>query len=181
MQIEVEKKFQPTPEQLEKLLDGAEFLGEKKNTDVYYDYPDYSLFKKDVRFRNRNGNYELKIGQGDGVAEEIENEEGIKKYFNTAAPLKEFIEKNLIPFMEYGAKRMKYKKGDFTIDVDEMSFGYNLTEIELLVDSEDKIAEAGEKISELVKSCGIEIKELLSKRKMYIKTVKPELYETLFG
>ncbi len=177
--IEVEKKFQPTPEQLAKLIDGAEFLREKKNTDVYYDYPDYSLIKKDVRFRNRNGNFELKIGQGNGVAQEIEDPEEIKKYFGTTMDLKEFVDKNLVIFMEYGAKRMKYKKGNFTIDVDEMTYGYNITEVELMVDRQEQIEEASSKILELVKSCGIEIKDIPSKRVMYLKTTKPDLYKQL--
>lgn len=61
--IEVEKKFKPTEEQLNAMVTGAEFLCEKVLHDVYYDYPDYRMFKKDVRLRNRNGNFELKIGQ----------------------------------------------------------------------------------------------------------------------
>jgi adenylate cyclase class IV len=179
--IEVEKKFQPTKEQLQLLISGAEFLGEKTNTDVYYDYSDYRLFKKDIRFRNRNGNFELKIGQGNGIAEEIEDEEEIKKYFGTNDSLKDFVSIELIPFMEYGAKRMKYKKDNFIIDIDEMTYGYNITEIELLVERTDQVKDAEEKIIDLVKSCGIEIKDIPSKRMMYLSTVKPELYKELFS
>jgi adenylate cyclase class IV len=88
--IEVEKKFKPNAEQLNAMITDAEFLGEKILHDVYYDYPDYRMFKANIRFRNRDGNFELKLGKRSGVAEEIENIEEIKKYFNTELELVEF-------------------------------------------------------------------------------------------
>ena len=83
--IEVEKKFQPTKEQLAKMLADSEFIKEKDLHDVYYDYPDYKMFKAFVYLRNRNGRFELKIGDDEieGVSKEIEDEEEIKKYFKT--------------------------------------------------------------------------------------------------
>lgn len=179
--IEVEKKFQPTEEELLQLLEGSEFLGEKLLHDVYYDYPDYRLFKKDIRFRNRNGSYELKIGQKSGVAEEIEYEDEIKKYFNIELSLHDFIGQCMIPFIDYSTKRKKYVKGDFSIDIDELSYGYSLVEIELLIDDESQIEEAEQKIIQFAKSFNIEPVGSLAKRNMYLKLVKPELYKELFG
>ena len=59
--IEVEKKFQPTEEELQKALEGAEFVAEKILADTFYDLPDFSYFKEAKRLRNRNGRFELKI------------------------------------------------------------------------------------------------------------------------
>ena len=59
--IEVEKKFILTTEQEKSLIEGADFLGEKKFTDIYYDDEDFSLTKKDLWLRNREGRFELKI------------------------------------------------------------------------------------------------------------------------
>lgn len=179
--IEVEKKFQPTSEQLEKLLSGAEFLGEKTIHDLYYDYPDYRMFKKDDRLRDRSGSFELKVSVKGGVAYEIDNEEEIKKYFGTEMDLKEFINQNLISFIDYTTYRKKYIKDGFSIDVDQMSFGDLFVEIELLVESEDSINEAENKILEISKSFGMEPKGPFVKREAYFTKVKPELYETLFG
>ncbi len=179
--IEVEKKFQPTKEALDSLLKDAEFIALKINHDIYYDYPDYRLLKEEIRFRLRNNKFELKIKKKKGVSEEIENEEEIKKYFKTEVSLKDFISKNLIPIMEYKVTRREYKKGEFTIDLDEMDFGYNMCEIEILVDSEDKIKEAEEKIIHLAKEHNIEHKKMQSKRGEYLKRLKPEVYDFLRG
>src|ERR1035437_2614520 len=111
--IEVEKKFQPTEEKLKSLLEHAEFLGEIINHDIYYDYNDFRLLKQDIRLRNRNGSFELKLGKSSGVAEEIEEEEKIKKYFDTSRPIQDFIKENLILVIDYKAKRRKYKKEEF--------------------------------------------------------------------
>lgn len=177
--IEVEKKFKPNEEQLNAMIANAEFLGEKVLHDVYYDYPDYRMFKANIRFRNRDGNFELKLGKRSGVAEEIEKIEEIKKYFNTELELVEFIDKNLIPFIDYNTKRRKYKKENFTIDIDEMSYGYSMVEIELLVDEDSQIKDAEEKIINFAKSYNFEQVDGLAKRNMYLKTVRPELYQEL--
>ena len=58
----MKKKFQPTDEQLQFLLKDAEFVGEKLLKDVYYDYSDYRFLKNKIYLRNRNGNFELKVG-----------------------------------------------------------------------------------------------------------------------
>ena len=179
--IEVEKKFQPTEEKLKSLLEHAEFLGEIINHDIYYDYNDFRLLKQDIRLRNRNGSFELKLGKSSGVAEEIEEEEKIKKYFNTSRPIQDFIKENLILVIDYKAKRRKYKKEEFTIDVDEMDFGYNLCEIELLVGKEEEIKDAEDKIINLAKEYSFEIKKLPSKRVEYLRLLKPEIYKEIYA
>src|SRR6266404_9401339 len=115
--IEVEKQCQPTEDQLKMLLADAQFMGEKINHDIYYDYPDYRLFKKDIRLRQRDGLFELKIGESSGVSDEIEDRKDIENYFGTSN-LEEFIKNNLIIFIDYQSRRQKYKKDDFNISVD---------------------------------------------------------------
>lgn len=179
--IEVEKKFQPTEEQLEKLLADSEFMGEKNLDDIYYDYSDYRLLEKEVRFRSRNSNFELKIGKKSGTALEIEDPEEIKKYFNTDLNLEDFIKQNLKPFISYTTNRKKYKNGDFVIDVDSLSFGYDVVEIELLVENEDQVEDAESKILEFAKKYDFEIKKIPAKRAKYLEIIKPELYKELYN
>lgn len=178
--IEVEKKFQPTEEQLAEMLDGAEFSGEIVNHDVYYDYQDYRLFKRGIRLRDRNGRFELKIGRSAGVSEEIENNEDIKKYFDADGSLKEFVDKNFIPIIDYETRRKKYKKDGFVIDVDNLSFGYSTCEIELLVEKEEEIQEAEDKITNFAGEYNFEFKNLPGKRVEYLRLIKPEVYKEIF-
>ncbi|HBA45890.1 hypothetical protein A2W67_00535 [Candidatus Nomurabacteria bacterium RIFCSPLOWO2_02_40_28] len=176
--IEVEKKFQPTEEQLKVLLEGAEFLGEKIVHDIYYDYSDYRLLKKDVRLRNRNNFFELKVGKSSGVSQEIEKREDIEKYFSTSN-LGEFIQKNLVVIIDYQSKRQKYKKENFSIDLDEMNFGYKLCEIELLVEKEEQVKDAENKIIDFAQKYNFDFKRILSKRFEFLRKFKPEIYKEL--
>ncbi|MFZ2072477.1 MAG: CYTH domain-containing protein [Minisyncoccia bacterium] len=178
--IEVEKKFQPTKKELEKLLEKAEFLGEKINHDVYYDYPDYRLIKNRIRLRIRNNLFELKIGKDSGISEEIDDEEKIKDFFKTELSIKEFIKKNLILFIEYKTKRNKYKKGQFVIDIDKCDFGYEVVEIEKLIETEDKIKETEDQINMFAVENGLSFKTIDSKRNAYLKKMKPDVYLKIF-
>jgi adenylate cyclase class IV len=83
--------------------------------------------------------------------------------------------------MEYSNNRKKFKKEGFNIDVDDMSFGYKMCEIELIVDNEEEVKDAEDKIIEFVKRFGFENKKALTKRKAYFKMVKPEVYKELYG
>ncbi|HAE36561.1 MAG: Thiamine-triphosphatase [Candidatus Nomurabacteria bacterium GW2011_GWF2_35_66] len=176
--IEVEKRFQPTEEQLNSLLKDAEFLGSKVNHDVYYDYEDYRLMKERVRLRSRNNNFELKLGHSRGVNTEIEDKKEIENYFKTDN-LEKFIEQNFVILVEYKTKRIKYKKNGFAIDIDETDFGYNLCEIELMVEREDEVKEAKEKIVNLAKEYNWDVKKVMSKGLEYLRLFKPEIYKEL--
>ena len=179
--IEVEKKFQPTEEQLKALVNNSKFIKEVELHDLYYDYPDYSLWKKTVFFRNRNGGFEVKIQVKDtGSYNEIEDEESIKKYFKTDKQISEFIKENFIVAVDFKTKRQKYKKDDFNIDVDELSFGYKCVEIELLVGDESQIKDAQEKIIHLAEQYGFDMKKVPPKRHEYFRIVKPDIYKDLY-
>ncbi len=180
--IEVEKKFQPTEEQLAAFLKDCTFVKEVKLHDLYYDYPDYRLWKKQIFLRNRNNGYELKVRVKNTEAyEEIEDEEGIKKHLQINVPLSEFIEQNFIKAMEFKTIRKKYQKDQFNIDVDELDFGYKCIEIEILVEDESQIAEANENIQKLVEGYGFYLRKAPPKRGEYFRLKKPELYKELYG
>lgn len=184
--IEVEKKFQPTKEQLDAMLADAEFLGEVVNHDVLYDYPDYRLFKKHIRFRNRNGSFELKVpAGGSGETEladtELEKEEEIQKYFNITKSCKDFVADELVLFLDIITYRKKYKKGEFNIDVDHVESVYDFCEIEVMVERGDEIAQARDKIFKLALQYNFEIKNLPTKRELYLKQFQPDLYKELYG
>jgi len=181
--IEVEKKFKPTTEQLEKLLEEAKFLGEKNNHDIYYDYSDFHLMKDKIFLRNRNGRFELKIGGSSGVYEEIENENEIKKYFkfyDANESLQNFVASELIVVTDYVVHRKKYTKEGFVVDVDSCDFGYDMCEIELMVETQEEVPEAEDKILEFAFRYGLESKKGIAKGKMYLKKYKPEVYQEIY-
>jgi len=173
--IEVEKKFIPTAENLEILLIDAEFLGEVTNHDIYYDYPDLRFLKKgDIVLRTRNGNFELKIRKAQGVNTEIEDKVEIEKYFHVT-DLEKFIDENLISAIEYRTVRKKYKKEGFNIDIDETDFGYQVGEIELMVEYEEDVKNAEEKIEEFALKNNLSLGKGLSKKKACLKKFNIEL------
>src|SRR2546421_324668 len=139
--IEVEKKFILTPEQEKSLIEGAEFLGEKQFTDIYYDDTGFSLTIKDVWLRERDGKYELKLPMNESLEKrvsdqyrELDVDSDILAYFEARdISVKDFlVEKGYIPFCKITTTRKKYKQEDFVIDLDVMDFGYTLAEIEFM-------------------------------------------------
>jgi len=172
--IEVEKKFIPTEENLKILLTDALFIGEVTNHDIYYDYPDYRFLKGNIAFRNRNGNFELKIQSDSGIHQEIEDKKEIEKYFGIS-DLQEFVNENLISAIEYRTARKKYKKENFNLDIDETDFGYQVGEIELMVEKEEDVKNAEDKIKEFALKNNLSLGKGLSKKKAYLKKFNIEL------
>lgn len=172
--IEVEKKFIPTPENLQTLLEGAIFVGEVTNHDIYYDYSDYRFLKGNIALRKRNGRFELKIQSGSGINEEIEELDRIEEYFNVPS-LQDFIDGELMVAMDFKVQRKKYKKEDFSIDIDETDFGYQVGEIELMVGSEADVKNAEDKIELFALRNNLELGTGLSKKRAYFKKMNIEL------
>lgn len=185
--IEVEKKFQPTNEQLAKLLEGTEFLGEKNLEDEYYDYPDFRICKKDWKFRIREGVYELKVNLRRGSDaehnEEFDNEEEIleKLGFDKTENLGKIVKEKMVLVAVLKNNRKKYKKGDFFIDVDKMDYGYEMVEIELMVQSEAEIPGAEKRIMNLAQEYNFPIKKLKGKFYEYTRLMKPEIFKELYN
>src|SRR6185436_17517121 len=140
--FEVEKKFILTPDQEKALIKGAEFLGEKKFTDIYYDDLNYILTGQDLWLRSRDGKFELKIPMNKKLKErvsdqykELETDAEILQYFEpgSKSTLAEFMAKNEFnPFCKIVTTRRKYKKDAFGIDLDITDFGFTVAEIELM-------------------------------------------------
>lgn len=82
--------------------------------------------------------------------------------------------------MDLSNNRKSYKKNGFNIDIDKMSFDYEVCEIELLVEDENKIKEAEEKIVNFAKKYKLEPSKLLAKRIEYLKRFKPEVFQEIY-
>lgn len=191
MSFEVEKKFVLNKGQKEKLLEGAEFLSEKKFTDTYFDNDEFSLGLSDMWLRKRDQQFNLKIPMREKKEElinkyhEVEGELAIREIF--AIPIVSDFEKDLEsfghkPFCVFQTTRRKYVKEGFIIDLDEADFGdwhYELAEIELLVESKEKMKEAEEKIYEFAERHNLEIKHVNGKLLEFIRRKIPKFYAEL--
>jgi adenylate cyclase class IV len=187
--IEIEKKFILTKKQEDALLKGAEFLGEKKFTDIYYDDEKFSLSTKDIWLRKRADKFELKVPVNefseDRVLDryrELESESDILEYFGKKeGSIEDFLTKNKYePFCNITTKRKKYKKDGFVIDVDIMDFGYALVEIELMIDDESKMEEASRSIVKFAEKHNIDINvKILGKVIEYLRVKNPKHLKAL--
>jgi thiamine-triphosphatase len=189
--IEVEKKFIATQKQIENLIKDAEFLNERVFTDTYYDTADFVLTTKDIWLRSREGNFELKIPlsldlhKNFNQYEEIEEEEKIREKLNLSSDgiFVDVLQKNnFSPFCVCQTTRKKYKKDQFIIDldvVDYQDYQYNIGEIELMVENENEVAEAVEKIMNFAQKENLEIMPVRGKVIEYLKRTKPEHYQKL--
>jgi len=163
--IEVEKKFILTPEQEKSFIEGAEFLGEKQFTDIYYDDADFYLTTKDIWLRERGGKFELKLPMNESLEHrvsdqyrELDVEDDILAHFGARGiSVKDFlIEKGYKSFCEITTTRKKYKKEGFGIDLDVMDFDYTVAEIELMTNDDSKIKEATNRIVDFAKKHSID-------------------------
>jgi adenylate cyclase class IV len=180
--IEVEKSFDTTEEQLERIIEGAEFLGEVVNHDIYYDYPDLRMAKQKIKLRMRNGAPEIKAEISELVDKEIEDIEEIKKFLNIDTDLNEFITANMVEITNYKNRRRKYKKEGINIDVDNLDFGLSSCDFEIMVHDESAVPQATARILEFAKSYGLDVNNKnIGKRQAYLKKFKPEVYNKIYG
>ena len=179
--IEIETHFQLNKEQLGRVLIDAEFVGIVENHDIYFDFPDFRLAKKEVKLRKRNGLFELKIEKSKKVEEEIESEDEIKVYFDTALSIEEFVKETMIVLTDYKTKRTHYRKGEFNIDIDECDFGYGVIEIELMIKKENEIKNGEEKMKKFIIENRLVNVTMMGKRKTYLLKNNPELFDKIYG
>lgn len=187
--IEVEIKVPISENNVALLIDGANFIGEKKQRDKYYDSKEYDLTTKSIWLRERNDRFELKypieiFEQGlSNRYKEYESDEEIKEVLGleTELEIREAIDRaGYKPFSDYITTRKSYKKDHFRIDVDETNFGYSLCEVECMVESEDDILNAEENIKKFISDRGIDPTKLaIGKLVMYLKKNKPEHFKKL--
>lgn len=188
--IEVEKKFILTKEDESKLINNAVFIGKKEFTDIYYDNKDYYLTKQDIWLRKRENRYELKIPLNVSIQDrisdqyqELETEEEIIEYLKLNKNIdlaNALLEKGYVPFCEIITKREKYKHGEYGIDIDSMDFGYQITEIELMIGNISEIEKATQQIITFAKSLGLSTeKQIRGKVVEYLYRKNPEHFQTL--
>lgn len=185
--IEVEKKFLVEENDIPKLLVEADFLNEKKFTDTYWDTLNYSLTTTDFWLRSRDGRFELKVpmlGGGKRVIdqyEELESDEQISDKLNLPRGiLEEELRKNdYKPFATITTLRKKYKKDGFIIDVDELDFGYNIVEVELMVDEKIEIDTAVQKILSFAHRYNLSVNQVRGKIVEYIRRSSSKHYKAL--
>lgn len=189
--IEVEKKFTLSKDDKARVVQGAEFLGEKSFRDTYYDTSDFALTTSDKWLRLRGDRFELKLPMNEGKGassrrldqyEELDTDEAILQALNLSlnGSLKQTLKVNgYEPFSTFTTTRKKYKKGDFTIDLDEMDFGYSIAEIELMVEGQSEMQKALERILAFAREHGLSVAPVRGKVIEYIKRNNPVHYKAL--
>lgn len=190
--IEVEKKFTLRGDDEKRLIEGAEFIGEKVFTDTYYDTADFSLTKNDDWLRQRGEKFELKIsldkaaGRKGDFYDELEDEKKIREYLNLGDSddlEKYLLENGYLKFCICKTTRRKYKKNGFGIDIDFVEYGdgstYELAEIELMVEDKQDMEKAIEKITNFAKEHGLEIGYVRGKVLVYLKEKNPDHFRAL--
>ncbi|MCM2338863.1 MAG: CYTH domain-containing protein [Burkholderiales bacterium] len=200
--IEVELKFQPTEEQLNKMIEGLEVVSNVNIRDIYYDFDDFRLLKDEVRLRYRlskkegyeaTGVLELKIKIDSKADIEINDKneikdylsdvsDDIKNYFNTGKSIEELMkDKKLVSYIDFKTERKEYIKEGFKIDVDKLSFGYDLCEIEVMVEDENQIKQMKDNIKEFAKKYDFDTEtKIIPKGWEYLRRFNPKLYEEIY-
>lgn len=185
--IEVEKKFLVDKAEIFKLLEGVKFLNERKFSDTYWDTPNYSLTTTDYWLRSRDGRFELKVPTLAGGKrlvdqyEELDSDNQIaQKLGFPSGNLEEELRKaSYSPFATITTLRKKYKKDGFIIDIDELDFGYNILEVELMVNDKSGIEGAINKILSFAKAHNLEVGQVRGKIVEYLKRNNPKHYKAL--
>ena len=166
---------------------GAEFINEKKFIDTYWDTPNYTLTTTDFWLRSRGGRFELKVpmlGGGKRVVdqyEELDSDNQISQKLKLPeGVLEEELKKaNYKPFATITTIRKKYKKDGFIIDIDELDFGYNIVEVELMVNDKNEIDNAIEKILSFANSHNLEVGQVRGKIVEYLRRNNSKHYKAL--
>ncbi len=187
--IEVEKKFTLNKKDIERLTEHAEFLIQRVFIDIYYDTNKYTLTRKDWWLRSRDGEFELKIPMAYGARERLTDQyQEINNTKEIASELNIKLEDGFgdalaangySPFASITTNRRKYKKEGFTIDLDTVDFGYELGEIELLVQNRSEIARAEMEILDFAKRNGLAIAPTRGKVREYLRRTSPVHYRAL--
>ncbi|MBT5808642.1 CYTH domain-containing protein [Candidatus Uhrbacteria bacterium] len=187
--IEVEKKYLLNAEQEKKLIEGATFLEEKTNEDVYYDTKELALTTSDNWLRSRNGRFELKrrlhkLGHSLGATayEEMEDDEQIREFLKL--PGSNSLEVDLLsagytPFVSIIKQRRSYRRGEFMIDLDICDFGYQIAEIELMIDDDAMRSEALAKINTLADEMNLDTTRVHGKIIEYLYRYNKPHYKAL--
>ena len=100
--------------------------------------------------------------------------------FDPEKPLVESLESNgYKPFATITTNRKKYSKDGFAIDVDSATFGYEIIEIELMVEEESEMEGATKRILEFAQSLGLTEGVVRGKISEYLYRFNPEHHKVL--
>ena len=186
--IEVEKKFFLDNADRNALLLGAKSVGTKTFTDTYYDTSAYDLTRRDIWLRVRDDRWELKLPLGHFQSRaanqyrELETEKEISEYFHFTGeqPLSDSLANaGYLPFATITTVRSKYERDGFIIDLDVMDFGYELAEIEKMVENEEEAEKAAEEILEFARTFNLRPGQVRGKVIEFLKRKDPNHFNAL--
>ena len=83
------------------------------------------------------------------------------------------------PFAIYTTTRRKYKRDDFTIDIDTTDFGFNIIEIEVMVSNKSDIQNGIDKIINFASSLGLKGGYVRGKAIEFIQRNNPAHFQKL--
>ncbi|OGC82397.1 MAG: hypothetical protein A2V81_02660 [Candidatus Abawacabacteria bacterium RBG_16_42_10] len=196
MAIEVEQKFLLSPEEKDRLLDGATFIKEQEIWDHYFDNGPYALTSTDRWLRRRDGSWQLKTPHNwprtSTVRQytELETEKEIREALQI--PEEKDLEYDLHArgfeqFAMIKTIRQKYKKGKFGLDLDTANLTpdqprrdfYQIAEIELMVESEVAKQAAIDDILKFAREHGLVVRHIRGKLVEYIRRYRPIHFKAL--
>lgn len=172
--IEVERKFVPGPDVEKNLYAlGAVLLKEMTFRDSYYDSPDLRLTLADCWLRKRGDSWELKhppqqvhrglTGAFTQYLELTQEEDIINKVSELlGVPHPSSIEGfGLGVFASFVTCRRKFQlpleensSTKIVVDLDEADFGFAVGEVEVLVQTQEEVQHACEKVEEICRKLG---------------------------
>lgn len=192
--IEVEVRFHLLEDKREYLLDSTSFVSEITFTDTYYDTQTYALSVQDVWLRTRDDKFMLKVPathtstfafDKTSPMHEIEDETEIRNFLGiqTKLDIKQDIESHgYEPLYTFTSTRRKYKKNEFSIDIDHVDyklFTYDICEVEIMVERPEQIQDALQKIHSFIAKHKITIQPIDGKLVYLIKRINPEHFNLL--
>ncbi|XP_072271206.1 thiamine-triphosphatase isoform X2 [Pyxicephalus adspersus] len=173
--IEVERKFIPGPE-VEKSLNaiGAKLLKEITFRDCYYDSPDLRLALADYWLRKREDSWELKYppqigargltGASTQYLEVTQENQIICKISEVlGVPSPPNIEAfGLGELASFVTRRRRFQlpleessKTKVVVDLDEADFGFEVGEVEVIVETQEEVQNAMQKLEDICKKLGV--------------------------
>ncbi|KAM4706457.1 thiamine-triphosphatase [Discoglossus pictus] len=173
--IEVERKFNPGPDLEERLRDlGAELRKELVFRDSYYDSPDLRLTLRDLWLRRRGDKWELKHPPERGTLgltgastqyRELNCEADIVRRVSEELeiPCPHSVDSlGLMEFASFVTSRRSFQlppRGDsglrVIVDLDMADFGFEVGEVEVLVQTQEEVQMAMEEVEEICKQLGV--------------------------
>jgi adenylate cyclase class IV len=189
--IEVEKKVILSNEKLNSFLKKAIFLKEIKILDSYFDNENYKYTLDNTWIRKRDDNFEIKVGikknnESFNEYQELTKKNEIYEFLEMEndISIEDFLKKNKIfNFLTFETVRKKYKLDEFIIDVDIARYKdkeYKVLEVELLVQNNNEIENARNKIAKLLDSFNINQNEIiLGKLIFFLKNYSFEHFKLL--